>query len=60
MDRFKLQEELGDGTFGTVFRAIRREDNSEVSDCVVSLHFYLLFLPCLCEYTRLSFMRCLL
>lgn len=30
MDRFKVQEELGDGTFGTVFRAIRREDNSEV------------------------------
>mmetsp|Transcript_26847 Transcript_26847/g.44752 ORF Transcript_26847/g.44752 Transcript_26847/m.44752 type:complete len:376 (-) Transcript_26847:90-1217(-) len=31
MDRFRLQEELGDGTFGTVFRGIRREDNSEVA-----------------------------
>lgn len=31
MDRYLMQEQLGDGTFGTVYRAIRREDASEVS-----------------------------
>ena len=32
MNRYLLQEELGDGTFGTVFRAIRRHDNKVVSN----------------------------
>jgi serine/threonine protein kinase len=31
MNRYLVEEELGDGTFGTVFRAIRRADNTEVS-----------------------------
>jgi hypothetical protein len=31
MNRYLLQEELGDGTFGTVFRATRRHDNKVVS-----------------------------
>ncbi|KAI2497090.1 protein kinase [Fragilaria crotonensis] len=31
MNRYLVQEELGDGTFGTVFHAIRRADNTEVA-----------------------------
>lgn len=31
MNRYLVQEQLGDGTFGTVFRAIRRVDNNEVA-----------------------------
>lgn len=34
MNRYLVQEELGDGTFGTVFHAIRRADNTEVSASV--------------------------
>jgi serine/threonine protein kinase len=30
MDRYLLHEQLGDGTFGTVFRAVRIGDNKEV------------------------------
>ena len=34
MNRYLVQEEIGDGTFGTVFHAIRRADNTEVSTCI--------------------------
>jgi serine/threonine protein kinase len=36
MNRYLVQEQLGDGTFGTVFRAIRRVDNNEVSQMLPS------------------------
>lgn len=30
MDRYELREELGDGTFGTVFRAVHKTRRDEV------------------------------
>lgn len=30
MERYDVREELGDGTFGTVFRAVNRKTHEEV------------------------------
>jgi serine/threonine protein kinase len=32
MDRYRVEEKLGDGTFGTVFRAVHHTTQQEVSE----------------------------